>query len=271
MRRIVHLSDMHCPPDKPAQADRLVEAVLAAKPDLTVVTGDLTRGGGRKEFESARKLLERLPLPHLIVPGNHDVPLFNLMARFASPFRRFQQHIATFSPETHIDDELAIVGLNTARGVQARLNWSMGVASPRAMTRALNLLRSAPVKAVRILASHHPIATDPRDPMRSSTRGAARALSLAATHGIAIVMHGHLHRARVEKVATDGRDVIVIGAGTALSDRERGDPASFNLIELSRSGVDVTEMQFDRHTFCPGRKWHATIGPEEQTLEAIAV
>jgi 3',5'-cyclic AMP phosphodiesterase CpdA len=259
MRRIVHLSDLHCPPDRPTQAEQLIVAVAEAKPDLVVVTGDLTRAGRKHEFDAARRLLDRLPGTHLIVPGNHDVPLFNIAERFAAPFNRFHERVAGTKPAAFIDQEIAVAGLNTARGVQARLNWSRGVATPRSVTMALSLLDQAPIEAVRILVSHHPIVPDLRDPGRSMTRGAKHALVLADEHHISILMHGHLHRARAELIASSAREAIVIGAGTALSDREREEPASFNVVAIDGMAVSVTEMAVNREGYAPGRVWHLAL------------
>ena len=271
MRRIVHLSDLHCPPERPTQSERLVEAVVEARPDLTVVTGDLTRRGRRREFEAARRLLDRLPGVHLVVPGNHDVPLLNLISLIKGPFGRFNEHIASTRPAVFIDNEIAVVGLNTARGIQARLNWSMGVASTRAVDEALALLRDADPKATRILVSHHPIVPDLRDALRSATRGAARALALARENGVSIVMHGHLHRARAEAFEDGGPPIIVIGGGTALSDREREEPASFNAIEIGNQSVAVKEMAFDRQAYTPQRSWTLKLNDTSpETLAASA-
>jgi 3',5'-cyclic AMP phosphodiesterase CpdA len=269
MRRIAHLSDLHCPPDRQVQAEQLIAAVVEAKPDIVVVTGDVTRAGRRHEFDSARRLLDRLPGVHLIVPGNHDVPLLNLATRVAAPFKRFHERVAVTQPAVFIDSEVAIVGLNTARGVQARLNWSRGVATLRAVRKALGLLVQAPQDAVRILVSHHPIVPDLRDPGRSKTRGASRALVLTSEHRVSILMHGHLHRARAEAIVNGAREVVVIGAGTALSNREREEPASFNLVEVVPGAVDVTEMSVNRQGYSPARAWRLKL-PSSSEVAADA-
>jgi 3',5'-cyclic AMP phosphodiesterase CpdA len=255
MRRIAHLSDLHCPPERAEQADQLVAAVVDAQPDLIIVTGDLTRRGRRHEFDSARRLLDRLPGTHLIVPGNHDVPVLNVAARLASPFGRFHERIAVSQPALFCDSEIAVVGLNTARGVQARLNWSRGVASENAVRKSLGFLAQAESDAVRILVSHHPIVPDLRDLNRSATRGARRALTLANQHRVAILMHGHLHRARAEAIVDGPLEMIVIGAGTALSERERDEPACFNIVEVQRDALQVREMRVDDNRYEPGRTW----------------
>src|SRR6185295_12068121 len=87
---IAHLSDLHCPADDHKQADALVAAINAARPDLIVVSGDLTRAGRKAEFAAARALLARFKAAKLVVPGNHDVPVFNALERAQRPFARFQ-------------------------------------------------------------------------------------------------------------------------------------------------------------------------------------
>ena len=97
MRTIVHLSDIHFGRVDPRLVAPLVDAVRAAAPDLVAVSGDLTQRARRRQFEQARAFLDKLPPPILAVPGNHDVPLFNLPARFLDPFGGYRRHIAAGS------------------------------------------------------------------------------------------------------------------------------------------------------------------------------
>ena len=80
---VAHLSDLHIrPAGKPAYrvsetnalTERAVDAVraLRPRPDVVVVTGDLTDCGLPEEYAVLRAILGRLDLPVLVVPGNHD-------------------------------------------------------------------------------------------------------------------------------------------------------------------------------------------------------
>jgi len=45
---------------------------LPERPTLAVVTGDLTNTGTQAEYERFAAIMEALPMPYFVVPGNHD-------------------------------------------------------------------------------------------------------------------------------------------------------------------------------------------------------
>ena len=93
MRSIVHLSDIHFGRVDPLVINPLIEAVNGLKPDLVAVSGDLTQRARSQQFKEARAFLDHLPKPQIIVPGNHDVPLHNVFARFLQPLRKYRRYI----------------------------------------------------------------------------------------------------------------------------------------------------------------------------------
>ena len=52
-------------------ADR-PDLALSPLPDLVLATGDLTDRGLREEYGLLGAILSRLPMPVLLLPGNHD-------------------------------------------------------------------------------------------------------------------------------------------------------------------------------------------------------
>ena len=117
MRTIVHLSDLHFGALDEALLPPLYEALSAAEPDLVAVSGDLTQRAKRREFEAARAFLAELRCPALVVPGNHDMPLYNVAARFFNPTKRYRRYITEGLAPVFADDEVVVVGLNSARRV----------------------------------------------------------------------------------------------------------------------------------------------------------
>src|SRR5437868_445629 len=117
MRVIVHLSDLHFGRVDYAVIDPLVEAVGQIKPDVVAVSGDLTQRARSEQFKEAREFLDRLPSPQIIVPGNHDVPLHNAYARFFQALDKYKRYITEDIEPFHADEEVAILGLNTARSL----------------------------------------------------------------------------------------------------------------------------------------------------------
>src|SRR6476469_10074318 len=117
MRTIVHVSDLHFGRVDAVLLDPLVATVSAARPDVVAVSGDLTQRARSNQFIEARAFLDRLPDPQIVVPGNHDVPLYDVLRRFAAPLRRFRRYITEDPAPFFRDDEIAVIGLNTARSL----------------------------------------------------------------------------------------------------------------------------------------------------------
>ena len=120
MRSIVHLSDVHFGRVDTRVINPLVEAVNGLKPDLVAVSGDLTQRARSAQFKEARAFLDRLPKPQIVVPGNHDVPLHNVFARFLQPLRKYQRYITADLRPFYYDDEIAVMGVNTARSLTVK-------------------------------------------------------------------------------------------------------------------------------------------------------
>ncbi len=178
------------------------------------------------------RVLER---PITVEVGNHDLPYFNLWARFVTPYQRYQ------ALEHMIERPLDIAGvgiapLKTTARFQWRLNWSKGYVSTRALQQTLALVEAAPADDLKFVACHHPL-VEPGTRMSSRTRRGPEALEALAQAGIDAVLTGHVHDPFDHPIEVAGRTVRLIGAGT-LSERVRAHPPSFN--EIRVAGRDFT-------------------------------
>ncbi len=117
MRTIAHLSDIHFGRVDPLLVPPLIRAVNQSKPDLVAVSGDLTQRARSHQFKQAREFLDALPRPQIVVPGNHDVPLYNIFARFVEPLDKYRRYISDDLRPFYHDDEIAVLGVNTARSL----------------------------------------------------------------------------------------------------------------------------------------------------------
>jgi 3',5'-cyclic AMP phosphodiesterase CpdA len=217
------------------------------------VSGDLTQRARRGQFLQARDLLRQLPAPQLVVPGNHDVPLFNLPVRLLSPLGNYRRYISWDLAPIVQDDEIVVVGLNSARaGVfdgGGRLNQDQ-------VARAAVRLQTAPNATVKIVVTHHPFDL-PAGHADTHLVGRSRmAMALLARAGADLFLAGHLHVGHVghtaERYKIAGHSALVVQAGT-LSTRGRGEPNSFNVLRIDGATITV-----ERHT------WHngdATFSP----------
>ena len=155
MRTVAHLSDLHFGRSDPAVADALLASLRENNPDLVIVSGDLTQRARQAEFAQARRFLDSISAPKLVVPGNHDVPLYHLIRRMLSPFKHYERHIAPIGPISpfYSDGEIAALVLNTAR----RLTRKNGRVSWEQMEEIRRVFSTLPERCFRILATHHPL------------------------------------------------------------------------------------------------------------------
>ncbi len=239
MKRIVHISDLHYGRVRDGLDEILLEHVTALRPDLVAVSGDLTQRARHHQFEAARRFLDRLPAPHITVPGNHDVPLENLFIRFVTPFSRYKKYIDTELEPEHHDGEVSVVGVNSVNPYA----WQSGKIGAHTSARICAAFDNAPARPMRIVVLHHPLTLKPGSQKRP-TEGAAQALTTLADCGADIVLSGHLHSWDAAPFTTHegGHETLLVQAGTALSTRVRGEENDLNLLIVD--GNEVTIERF---------------------------
>lgn len=252
MRTIVHLSDLHFNHVDEALLTPLRDCLHSLSPHLLVVSGDLTQRARSAEFAAARAYLDSLPGPQLIVPGNHDVPMYNIFARFLQPFKKYARHIsADFNP-VFVDEEIAVVGLNSARSLvikDGRINREQ-VGHVREHFRDLS------AGHLKIVVTHHPFEVPQVFPTGTKLdkdeiiNRATIAMKTFAELGTDILLSGHLHMSNVTD--TEARyphpdfSALVVQAGTATSTRARGEANSFNVLQLSAEEIGVQRFIWDK-------------------------
>lgn len=245
MRTLVHLSDLHFGAVDQAVLAPLRRRIEQLQPHLLVVSGDLTQRARSSQFEEARAFLDSLPKPQLVVPGNHDVPLYNVFQRFFKPLDKYKRIITPIMLPLYVDDEIAAVGVNTARSLtikDGRINEEQ-VAKIRAV------LERVPETLTKIVVSHHPFDLPSGWDSDKIVGRAPMAMESFATCGADILMSGHLHVTNsIETTARyklGGFSALVVQAGTATSTRKRGESNSFNALRISPAEVRVECYTFD--------------------------
>ena len=258
MRTIVHLSDIHFGRVDPRLVAPLVQAIRTLAPNLVAVSGDLTQRARRSQFRQARAFLDQLPFPLLVVPGNHDVPLFNIAARFLDPYGGYRRYIAKDLAPMHEDDELIAVGMNSARSLPfhggGRLNQAQ-------VARAAERLRSARPDAVRIVVTHHPFDLPAGHGDQHLIGRSDMAMQQLASAGADLFLAGHLHVSHVghtaERYRIAGHSALVVQAGT-LSTRERGELNTINVLRLERPRITVERHSWTEAANAFQLSWSAT-------------
>ena len=252
-RCFVHLSDLHFGRTDRRLTRGLLDALHRIRPDVLVISGDLTQSAARREFREAVAFLEQAPGIPFIVPGNHDLPGWNIVGRFLRRFARYRRFIGPDMNPVYSDNSLMLVGLNTARTVVYHWNWSHGRVSRRQLTAVSDSFRHAPESALRTVVMHHPIvppAHRPRQKLVGRAHRAARNFSGARTD---LILTGHLHRVTVSDLRSTypdiERSIFSFQAGTTLSDRLRGEPNSFRTFHWSAPELRTDLLQWTGHGF----------------------
>lgn len=246
MRTVVQLSDLHFGAIDERLLAPLRARIEALDPHLVVISGDLTQRAKPRQFDAAREWLEALPKPQVVVPGNHDVPLYNVFMRFAAPLRRYKRH---FSPELEpqfIDDELAVVGVSTARS----LVFKGGRINQAQIDRVRDVFCRLPEAVTKIVVTHHPFDMPQDWDERDQIAGRARkALKELARCGADVYVSGHLHKAHTSGLASvvelPGLKPLFVAAGTATSTRGRGEKNEFNVLRTRPGEIEVEQHEWD--------------------------
>ncbi|MEP7208289.1 MAG: metallophosphoesterase [Casimicrobiaceae bacterium] len=244
MRTIVHVSDLHFGRVDPQVVAGLARSVEALRPDVIAVSGDLTQRARPREFLAARAFLETLLPPKVIVPGNHDIPLYDVVSRFLAPLARYRRYIGSDVEPSFVDDEIVVVGVNTARS----LAFKGGRINVGQMRRARALLCRMDDALVRVVVTHHPFHLEDADAAALVGRG-----SMALSHWRAclpdILLAGHMHThatgTTAQRYDLGGKTAIVVQAGTATSTRGRGESNSFNVLNVARRSVVIRRYDWE--------------------------
>ena len=241
--RVLHISDMHFGGEDQAAVAAVTRFVARKAPDLIIASGDLSLLGLPGELEAAFAWLGALGPPVVATPGNHDVPYHELFGRLYKPFSRYERARAGRARAGWESADLAVVTINSARGWQVRPNWALGAVSRHQIHDAARALRRAPVGALRIVVTHHPLLFPEDSPIHGRTRGGGHAARALIGAGAQIFLAGHLHVTQETRVRGDRGTALALAAGT-LSLRLRGEPAGFQLLEFTdAAAVAVTRYE----------------------------
>jgi 3',5'-cyclic AMP phosphodiesterase CpdA len=245
LRTLAHLSDLHFGRLDPGALPALKSSIGVTRPDVVVVSGDLTQRARGRQFAGARRFLDSLSVRLIVVPGNHDVPLYNVIARWLRPLAKYRHFISDDLEPFYADDEIAIAGINTARSLavgEGRINQHQVERSCARLSRGHSAL-------TRIIVTHHPF-----DVLGTQGHGGIVGRAAMAIRGFAecrvdLILSGHLHLsqtvATTVRYGDTGYSALLVQAGTATSSRRRGELNSYNMIYIDRPHVWIDRLTWD--------------------------
>lgn len=251
MRSLLHISDVHFGPKHLPRLSRAVLALAEARrPDLVVISGDLTQRARAEQFQAAREFvdrLERLPVPTIAVPGNHDVPLWRVWERAFQPFAAYARH---FSPElepVYRDEEMLVVGINSA------FNFTRkdGRIRLKRLQAVRDLFAAAPKNLIKVVVVHHHLIPPPNFGSQRVLANAHEAIGLFARAGVDLVLSGHQHQSYIassEEFYPEGRSpVLMVHTGTTTSSRGRAaerEKNTCNWIEIDEKKIVISQLRW---------------------------
>ena len=224
MSTILQVSDTHFGTERPEVVEALVALAARERPEVLVVSGDVTQRARRRQFAAARRFVDRLAVPTVLaIPGNHDVPLYNVIARLFYPYRGYRRCFGDELEPEHESSELLVLCLNTTRWYRHK----NGEVSAAQVERVTHRLRAASPRQLRVVVTHQPAHVIRESDEKNLLRGHAAALAAWGRAGADLVLGGHIHLAHVRQV----EGLWSVQAGTAVSRRVRhGRANSVNLI-----------------------------------------
>ena len=252
MTVLAHISDPHFGTEQPPVVAALIHWIAEQAPALVVLSGDITQRARGHQFAAAKAFIERLTVPVLTIPGNHDIALFDLWSRFTRPYARFRNAFGRELEPVWESPQWLVIGVNTTR----RWRHTDGEVSRRQIARVAHRLRGAQPGQRRIVVTHQPmLVTHPAD-RGNLLRGHAHAARAWSEAGADLLLGGHIHLPYVRSLREDHpqlhRQTWVVQAGTALSHRVRGGiPNSVNLL---RYGNERDFCEVERWDYAPQRE-----------------
>jgi 3',5'-cyclic AMP phosphodiesterase CpdA len=245
MRTLVHLSDLHFGKVDPDLLAPLRDLVHRIDPDVVVVSGDLTQRAKSEQFEEAKAWLDTLPGPQIIVPGNHDISLYNVFRRFLQPLTRYKRYITDDLDPIFVDEEIAVLGVNTARS----LTFKDGRVNKEQIATIKAQLGGLGEGITRIIVTHHPFDLPQTEDDDDLVDRAPMAMKAFADCGVDLLLSGHMHVSHAgntaERHMIEDYAALVVQAGTATSTRGRGEVNSFNVVRVAQDRIEVDRYGWD--------------------------
>jgi 3',5'-cyclic AMP phosphodiesterase CpdA len=247
MTRLLQLSDPHFGTERPEVVEALAAFVHRRAPDLLVLSGDITQRARRAQFAAARAFCDRLGIgTWLAIPGNHDIPLYDVFTRAFAPYRGFRRAFGDELAPVRETADLLAIGVLTTR----RYRHKHGEVSPAQVEAVAAALRAAPPEKLRVVVTHQPVDLPPDRDQNNLLRGREAAVRAWVDAGVDLILGGHIHlpffRLLSHTFPDLPRRAWAAQAGTAVSHRIREEANnSVNVVEYRAGAGEAIVERWD--------------------------
>lgn len=243
--KIAHLSDLHFGKSiSPHKLLALTSDLVEQKPEVVVVTGDITDSGNVKQFVQAKDFLSSIGCLFLSVPGNREVSLFAPWELIVPSLamRRFRRFFGQSDKVFHKfeQDRTVLLGLNS---VSQFPSWPGSISRESRYWFRENAEHF--LTYFKVLFLHHPLLPV----LRASSfwahqlSDASAILTICAQFKVQLVLQGHKHRSSVVelRIPETHASLIVSSAGSPLLDSW---DSAYHLIEINLDTIEIQIREF---------------------------
>jgi 3',5'-cyclic AMP phosphodiesterase CpdA len=229
MSIILHISDTHFGTEQVSVVEALLQLYAQEKPDLVIASGDITQRARRSQFRTASEFFSHMSAPMIVIPGNHDIPLFNLALRFFAPYANYARAFGRNMQPEFISSDLLVIGVNTTRPHR----HVDGEVSAEQIKYVGERLACAQAGHLKVVITHQPVHVITSADEINLLHGCHEAVDAWTKSSVDLILGGHIHLPYVRPLHAEGatQRAWAVQAGTALSSRVRGNvPNSVNII-----------------------------------------
>lgn len=243
--KIIHISDLHFGMQKEGLLGPFLQDMQVLKPDVVIVSGDLTQRATKEQFLSFVDFSKKLPGVLLTVPGNHDIPLYphQILTRFLRPFSVYKNYVQPRTETQFENNELRVLGVNSVNPFRVK----DGRLSSGTMKRIQSYF-SKPYSGLSILFFHHNF--DPIEGAHKPLENYKELISYLKTSNIDLVCAGHSHYANINLIEKNNKSSCVfLHAGSLFCNRSKDGLNSYYLLETKDKGVDINSFVYEKGSF----------------------
>lgn len=264
MTIIFHLSDLMIDNHVTETLHVLLGEISDQKPDLVIISGDITRKGRTKNFEIAQGLIQSLNVPVFAVSGDKDIQAFSLM----DPFKNFRAFISPIQDCVYEDNQVYVVGINTARPLIPHWKWSNGMVSQDQIQFVHNQFRQAENEKVRIFVCHHPLVRAGKGGGDSLVWGSTDILNALQDQQVDLVLTSYAKDIMFLPDVDAPSGPVMIGCSTGCVNAKKQSRAGYNIIHINPDTIKIDTMQFDGKDHLV-TDMHEIIRPKDDTKEQM--